>query len=185
MAKEQGWGNFCSMIKIYVIRNDKKIIDDININIITSPRTSEYKNYILNKKYNSINLKNGDIVMLNLYAPYSDCMVGFKNVTVILNIPIRQDKPKKQLPTCNLKRGQNIYTGCNYVYALKEERDKQCNWGHGTSKWIGDDSNPCKMKRGQDVYLGCNYVYGNEKQRNKQCNWGHGTSKWIGDGLTY
>ena len=37
-----------------------------------------------------------------------------------------------------MKRGQDVYLGCNYVYGNEKQRNKQCNWGHRTSKWIGD-----------------------------------------------
>ena len=184
VAKEQGWGNLCSFINIAIVRGNNDIIVNNKIPISTKPRTSDFQNYTLENKYDMLDLMNGDKVMLTLYAPHTGCMVGIKNAIVTLNgTQSNNKKPNNPLPTCNLQRGQEVYTGCGYTYAVKDERDKQCGGG-GTSKWIGDDSDPCKMERGEEVYTGCGYTYGSQQQRDKQCG-GGGTSKWIGDGLTY
>lgn len=88
-------------------------------------------------------------------------------------------KKCKGSPSCSLKRGKTIYTGCGYAYQSKNNRNKQCGRG-GTSKFIWDDvkKSACGIKRGQTVYTGCGYTYQTLRDRNRQCGRG-GSLKFI------
>jgi len=190
-AKEQAWGNLCSWINIFILRNGKNITGSTRIHVSTKPRTTNYMTYKDSKSYKPIvQLEAGDKVMLQLYSPSPGCMVGIKNATVSMEVEYAwlggktEQQPHSSSGTCNLKRGQEVYPGCGYIYGEKSERNKQCGNTGQTSKWIGDGMDPCTMKRGQMVYTGCGYTYGSEEQRNKQFGNTSQTSKWIGDGLT-
>ena len=76
-------------------------------------------------------------------------------------------------PSCDLSRGDNVYTGCGYVYQKESDAIQQCGTGQPLPFiWDGAEMSGCGINRGDNVYTGCGYVYQKESDAIQQCGTG-------------
>jgi hypothetical protein len=82
-------------------------------------------------------------------------------------------------PSCDLSRGDDVYTGCGYVYQSLNNANTQCG-SVSPTPFIWDDTEmtACGINREDTVYTGCGYIYQKERDFKAQCNSG-GTAKFI------
>ena len=76
----------------------------------------------------------------------------------------------KDNTTCEIKRGDVVYKGCNYVYQTEEEGKTQCgSVSPVTFIWDDTKGTACELKRLDPVYEGCGLIYQKESDANAQC----------------